>query len=163
MSVAPGNSFNSGLGLLAATGMPTICENSMLAFNEVTFGFTPHAGSSYYASRLPGEFGTFLLLSGAKFSGKDGIDLGLADKLIQVPKGYDDEVYLTLRAMDPAGMPFSRRALGREGALQLDQTPAEKELHALAEKHGRMETSLDRELARRRREFKLLERFSEPD
>jgi 3-hydroxyisobutyryl-CoA hydrolase len=69
MSIAPGNSLNSGAGLLAASGLPYISFNSMLAFNEVQFGFVPHAGSSYYMSRLPGDFGTFLTLTGFPISG----------------------------------------------------------------------------------------------
>jgi enoyl-CoA hydratase/carnithine racemase len=69
MTVAPGNSLNSGAGLVAASGLPYICYGSMLAFNEVQFGFVPHAGSCYYASRLPGDIGTFLTLTGFPISG----------------------------------------------------------------------------------------------
>jgi enoyl-CoA hydratase/carnithine racemase len=35
MSVAPGHSFNSGAGLMAASGFPTMCYNSIIGFNEV--------------------------------------------------------------------------------------------------------------------------------
>lgn len=49
MAVAPGHCLNSGLNLLAASSYPTICHNTRVAFNECTFGFTPHAGSTYYA------------------------------------------------------------------------------------------------------------------
>jgi enoyl-CoA hydratase/carnithine racemase len=73
MTVAPGHSFNSGAGLLAASGFPSICHDSKLAFNECTFGFVPHAGSSYYTSRLAGDFGTFLALTGIPITGKDSI------------------------------------------------------------------------------------------
>ena len=92
MSVAPGHSFNSGAGLLAASGYPTICHDSKLAFNEVTFGYTPHAGSTYYCSKLPGDFGTFLLLTGWPISGKDAIKLKLADSLIEIPETYEHEI-----------------------------------------------------------------------
>jgi len=73
MTVAPGHSFNSGASLLAASGFPSICHDSKLAFNECTFGFVPHAGSTYYTSRLPGDFGTFLALTGVPITGKDSI------------------------------------------------------------------------------------------
>jgi len=79
MIVAPGNSYNSGAGLLSSAGFPAICDNSYLAFNECTFGFVPHAGSTYYASRLPGDIGTFLVLTGYPIKGKDAIDLKIAD------------------------------------------------------------------------------------
>lgn len=114
MSVAPGYSFNSGLGLLAASGMPSICHNSRMAFNECTFGFVPHAGSTYYAQRLPGEMGTYLLLTGASFSGKDAISLGLADKLVDMPTKYVEEVAYWVRVMDPESIPFTTAALDQQ-------------------------------------------------
>lgn len=113
MSVAPGYSFNSGLGLLVASGMPSICHNSRMAFNECTFGFVPHAGATYYAQRLQGEMGTYLLLTGASFSGKDAISLGLADKLVDQPSEYVEEVAYWVRAMDPDSMPFTKAALNQ--------------------------------------------------
>jgi enoyl-CoA hydratase/carnithine racemase len=114
MSVAPGHSFNSGAGLLAASGLPAICHDSRVAFNEVTFGYVPHAGSTYYTSRLPGDFGTFLLLTGWPISGKDAIKLGLADSLIEIPESYEHEVTDILTAMDPSSMPTSAQITGYE-------------------------------------------------
>lgn len=108
MAVAPGHAYNSGLGLLAASGYPTICHNTRVAFNECTFGFTPHAGSTYYAQRLPGDFGTFLVLTGTPISGMDAIRLGMADKLVELPRGYDDEVAEIVRSMEPWSLPDAR-------------------------------------------------------
>jgi enoyl-CoA hydratase len=114
MSVAPGHSFNSGAGLLASSGFPSICHNSKIAFNECTFGFVPHAGTAYYASRLPGDFGTFLVLTGAPLGGKDAIGLGLADALIEIPETYEDEITGLVQAMDPTSMPTARLAAGAQ-------------------------------------------------
>jgi len=111
MTVAPGHIFNSGAGLLAASGVPSICYNSVVAFNECTFGFVPHAGSTFYASRLDGDFGTFLLLTGMPFSGKDAIDLGLAEHLIEEPTTFDHEVRDLMESLDPNSMPSSMAAL----------------------------------------------------
>ena len=114
MSVAPGHSFNSGAGLLAASGFPAICHNSQVAFNECTFGFVPHAGTTYYASRLPGDFGTFLVLTGAPLAGKDAIGLGIADALIEVPETYEDEIAALVYSLDPPSMPTARLAAGAQ-------------------------------------------------
>lgn len=92
MTVAPGSSFNSGASLVAASGLPAMAENSRLAFNECQFGFVPHAGSCYYASRLPGDIGTFLLLTGFPVSGRDAIELNLADTMIGIPKNHELEI-----------------------------------------------------------------------
>jgi enoyl-CoA hydratase/carnithine racemase len=112
MTVAPGNSFNSGAGILAASGLPAICDTSKLAFNECTFGFVPHAGSTYYCERLPGDFGTFLLLTGFPITGKDAVELKLADKLIEIPETYEEEVQDIVMAMDPSSMPDAATANG---------------------------------------------------
>jgi enoyl-CoA hydratase/carnithine racemase len=44
--------MNSGAALLAAASHPLATLDSKIAFNEVTFGFVPHAGATYYMSRL---------------------------------------------------------------------------------------------------------------
>ena len=102
MTVAPGHSFNSGAGLLAVSGIPSICEDSQISFNECTFGFVPHAGSSYFASRLPGDVGTFLVLTGYPLSGKDALKLELADSYVEGPKNYELEAADIVNSLDPS-------------------------------------------------------------
>jgi len=116
MSVAPGHSFNSGAGLLTASGLPSITSTTKIAFNECTFGFVPHAGSSYYASRLPGDFGTFLALTGMPITGQDALDLQIADSHIQIPRTYEHEVADILYSMDPVSMTNARFAREAEGS-----------------------------------------------
>jgi hypothetical protein len=53
-----------------------------LVFNETSKKnkVVPHAGASYYLTRMPGEFGTFLALTGTPFTGSEAKELlGLAD------------------------------------------------------------------------------------
>jgi enoyl-CoA hydratase len=74
--LAPGVAFNSGASLLAATAHPMVTKGASLAFNEVTFGFVPHSGATFYLSRMPGEFGTFMALTGSSINGVDATELG---------------------------------------------------------------------------------------
>ena len=104
MTVAPGHSFNSGASLVAASGFPAMVHNSVMGFNEVQFGFVPHAGSSYYTSRLPGDFGTFLTLTGMPFTGKDAIRLKLADTQIDEPLEHELEMQNIVYALDPSSI-----------------------------------------------------------
>ena len=83
IACAPGHAFNSGATLLAASGIPLVNNVSKIAFNEATFGFVPHAGATYYLSRLPGEFGTFMALTGMRVDGSDAIQIGLASGAVQ--------------------------------------------------------------------------------
>jgi enoyl-CoA hydratase/carnithine racemase len=112
MTVAPGHIFNSAAGLLAASGLPSICHDTKIAFNECTFGYVPHAGNTYYASRMPGDFGTFLTLTGIPMTGKDAIKIGLADTLIEEPETYEEEVGDIMYELDPATAPDSNIILG---------------------------------------------------
>lgn len=89
---------------MAASGFPTMCHNSVIGFNEVQFGFVPHAGSSYYTSRLPGDFGTFLALTGMPITGKDAIRLKLADNLVDLPRGHEIDMKDIVYSMDSSSM-----------------------------------------------------------
>lgn len=53
--------------------------DSLMSFNDVTFGFVPHGGSSFYLSRLPNEIGTFLALTGLPIPAADVMEFKLAD------------------------------------------------------------------------------------
>ena len=68
-----------------------------------------------------------------------------------------------MRAMDPAGMPYSRMVINKEDKLVMETTAAKKEVEGLAEKQAEIDSNLTWELERRERKFKLLERFIEPD
>ena len=82
VAVAPGHAFNSGATLLASCGYPMMTIDSKMAFNECTFGFVPHSGASYYLSRLPHDFGTFMALTGLPIHGTDAAKLNLVDGIL---------------------------------------------------------------------------------
>ena len=100
VGVAPGHAFNSGASFLAATGLPTVTLDTKVTFNEVAFGFVPHGGSSYYLSRLPGELGTFLAITGFPMTGIDAKELGIADSLVHYSQAYEEEITDILFAME---------------------------------------------------------------
>ena len=98
--MAPGHSYNSGAALFQSTGYPTVTLDSKLSFNEVSFGFVPHGGTSFYLSRLPGELGTFLALTGFPLTGIDARELGIADSLVHYSQAYEEELVDILFAME---------------------------------------------------------------
>ena len=114
MTVAPGHVFNSAAGLFAASGFPSVCHTTKVAFNECTFGFVPHAGSSYYTSRLPGDFGTFLALTGLPITGKDALKLGMAETMILQPETYDEEISDVMMAFDSPHLPTGKEVRGAQ-------------------------------------------------
>ena len=60
----------------------------------------PHGGSSYYLSRLPGEIGTFLALTGLPITGIDAKEFGIAEGLVHYSSAYEEEMTDILFAMD---------------------------------------------------------------
>lgn len=45
------------------------------------YGYVPHSGSTYFLSKLPGEIGTFLALTGMDMNGTDAVEWKIADYL----------------------------------------------------------------------------------
>lgn len=89
VAVAPGHAFNSGASLLSAMGHPLMTADSKMAFNECTFGFVPHSGATYFLSRLPGDFGTFMALTGLPIHGVDAQKIGLVDNIVHRSKDFE--------------------------------------------------------------------------
>lgn len=56
--------------------------SSKIKFNEASFGFIPHGGSSFYLSRLEGEIGVFLALTGLPISGVDACRFNIAENIV---------------------------------------------------------------------------------
>merc|ERR1712127_188211 len=88
ITVAPGHILNSGAALLAASGHPMTTPSSKIGFNETTFGFVPHSGGSFYMSRLKGEMGTFMALTGLTITGTDAQRLDMSRGQVHEPKDY---------------------------------------------------------------------------
>lgn len=92
IAVAPGQAMNSGATLFAAAGHPMTTLDSKMAFNEVTFGFVPHSGATFYQSRLAGELGTFMALTGLHINGTDMMHMDIARGTVQDTYKYSEDV-----------------------------------------------------------------------
>jgi len=100
VAVASGHVYNSGAAWLQSTGFPITTPSARVAFNDVQFGFVPHGGSTFYLSRLPGELGTFLAVTGLPLTGIDAAILGVSDKLHHSSKVYERDVRDILLNLD---------------------------------------------------------------
>jgi enoyl-CoA hydratase/carnithine racemase len=156
IGVAPGHAFNSGAAFLAATGLPTVTLDTKVSFNDVSFGFVPHGGSTYYLSRLPGELGTFLALTGFPMTGIDARELGMADMLVHYSKAYEEELTDILFAME---FPIPNYDLlsnkGRYG-------PRNQEILERLEEDNKKQLADHFERARQKQDNIIHEEFMEP-
>jgi enoyl-CoA hydratase/carnithine racemase len=98
---APGVALNSGAALLSACSFPLATESLKFGFNEVNYGFVPHSGASYYMSRMPGEFGTFMAVTGLSIGGADSSLIGgITNGMIEKTKYYDEHVASIVDSME---------------------------------------------------------------
>lgn len=75
--------LGGGLGLMVGASHRVVTETSRIGMPEVTIGFFPDVGASWFLQRMPGHFGLFLALTGAQINGHDAIVGGLADYFVR--------------------------------------------------------------------------------
>jgi enoyl-CoA hydratase/carnithine racemase len=75
--------LGGGLGLMVGASHRVVTETSRVAMPEVTIGFFPDVGGSWFLQRMPGRNGLFLALTGAQINGHDAIVGGLADHFVR--------------------------------------------------------------------------------
>lgn len=71
--------MGGGIGLMAGASHRVATERSRLAMPEIAIGLYPDVGGSWFLSRMPGQLGLFLALTGASVNAADAKFVKLAD------------------------------------------------------------------------------------
>ena len=79
LALMDGLTLGGGMGLAQGADLRVVTERSRLGMPEVGIGYFPDVGASYFLSRLPGELGTYLGLTGNLIGAADALYCGLAD------------------------------------------------------------------------------------
>ncbi|PVZ13517.1 MULTISPECIES: enoyl-CoA hydratase/isomerase family protein [unclassified Pseudomonas] len=79
LAVIDGYCLGGGMGLAQACELRVVTEHGQLGMPETAIGFFPDVGGSYFLSRIPGELGTYLGLTGQRVGAADALYCGLAD------------------------------------------------------------------------------------
>lgn len=79
VALGSGLAFGAGAGLFQACAVRLITGRFSTAMPEARIGLIPDCGATRFYARLPGCVGMFLALTGARVSGRDALELGLAD------------------------------------------------------------------------------------
>lgn len=82
--------------------------NYLFAMPEVGIGFFPDVGATYALPRLPGAFGMYLALTGARLRRGDALALGLATHAVR--GGAEEDILDALAAGEEAGAVAARFA-----------------------------------------------------
>lgn len=75
--------LGGGLGLMVGASHRVVTETSRVGMPEISIGFFPDVGGSWFLPRMPGRTGLFLALTGAQINGHDAIVGGLADYFVR--------------------------------------------------------------------------------
>ncbi|MFV2944026.1 enoyl-CoA hydratase/isomerase family protein [Pseudomonas japonica] len=79
VALMDGFCLGGGMGLAQGAELRVVTERSRLAMPEVGIGYFPDVGGSYFLSRIPGELGTYLGVTGVQIQAADALYCGLAD------------------------------------------------------------------------------------
>jgi enoyl-CoA hydratase len=82
LGIIDGISMGGGIGITIHGSHRVATENTVFAMPETGIGLFPDVGSGYFLSRLPGEIGTWLGLTGARLKGSDVTAIGIATHYI---------------------------------------------------------------------------------
>jgi enoyl-CoA hydratase len=78
VAVMDGITMGGGVGIALPCRYRIATENTRFAMPETGIGLFPDVGGGWYLSRLPGQVGKFLALTGARMDGAECLALGLA-------------------------------------------------------------------------------------
>jgi enoyl-CoA hydratase/carnithine racemase len=74
--------MGGGLGLMAGANYRVVTESSRIAMPEVSIGFFPDVGGTWFLNRMPGRIGLFLALTASALNAADARYVGLADRYV---------------------------------------------------------------------------------
>jgi enoyl-CoA hydratase/carnithine racemase len=74
--------MGGGMGLLQGADFRLVTSRSRMAMPEITIGLFPDVGGSWFLNRLPGRAGLFLGLTGVHINGREAVEIGMADRMV---------------------------------------------------------------------------------
>ncbi|XP_010275255.1 PREDICTED: 3-hydroxyisobutyryl-CoA hydrolase 1-like isoform X3 [Nelumbo nucifera] len=103
VSILNGIIFGGGAGASIHGRFRIATENSVFSMPETALGLFPDVGASYFLSRLPGFFGEYIGLTGARLDGAEMLACGLATHFVPAMKlSLLEEALFKVNTSDPA-------------------------------------------------------------
>ncbi|XP_071689232.1 3-hydroxyisobutyryl-CoA hydrolase 1-like [Rutidosis leptorrhynchoides] len=82
VAILNGSVMGGGVGISIHSTFRIVTENTIFAMPEASIGLFPDVGASYFLSRLPGFFGEYIGLTGARLDGAEMVALGLGTHFV---------------------------------------------------------------------------------
>ncbi|KZV96198.1 ClpP/crotonase [Exidia glandulosa HHB12029] len=102
IAILDGITMGGGVGLSINAAFRIATEKTVLAMPETKIGYCPDVGASYFLSRLDGEVGTYLALTGNSLTGREVFKYGLATHYTASRRIPD--LLNTLASLESAGL-----------------------------------------------------------
>lgn len=131
VAIMDGVTMGGGVGLSVYAKYRVATERTLFAMPETGIGLFPDVGTGWLLSRLPGEFGTWMALTGARLKAADCLHLGLCTHyvesarleamkalLIQAPEGAAKT--LARFSSDPGLAPLAGKQKALDGYFEHD-------------------------------------------
>lgn len=123
LALMDGFTLGGGMGLAQGAELRVVTERSRLAMPEVGIGYFPDVGGSYFLSRIPGELGIYLGVSGVQIQAADALYCGLADWFVDSSKLATLEQKLDTLQWTANPLKDLQGVLARLGVQALDNPP----------------------------------------
>ncbi|MCL2471419.1 MAG: enoyl-CoA hydratase/isomerase family protein [Propionibacteriaceae bacterium] len=81
-AIIHGIAMGGGLGVSIHASHRIVSTDTVMAMPETIIGLWPDVGMCYHLSRVPGEVGTYMGLTGLSITGADAVKCHLADDLV---------------------------------------------------------------------------------
>ena len=142
IAVMNGITMGGGVGIAGHASQRIAIERTKFAMPEAGIGFFPDVGASWLLTRKPGEFGTYVAMTGALCGPAETIAAGIADHF--VPEARLEALKAALASLGP-GEGHAEAATTIAGYRQAAQDQMPGAHHALIDRcfaHDRVEDIL---------------------
>eukprot|EP00250_Pteridium_aquilinum_P018948 c24236_g1_i2 orf=822-2006(+) len=97
--------MGGGAGLTVPCRFKIVTEKTVFSMPEAAIGFHTDVGASFFLSHLPGYFGEYMALTGARIDGAEMVSCGLATHFVQSEKLQElEECLLNIDVSDEAAI-----------------------------------------------------------
>ncbi|KAI9272547.1 ClpP/crotonase-like domain-containing protein [Sporodiniella umbellata] len=118
VSIMNGITMGGGVGLSVHAPFRIATENTLFAMPETAIGFLPDVGGSFFLSRLDGQLGVYLGLTGKRLKAADTLYAGIATHF--VPASRLPELEARLAELDTPTHAVINRAIEEFSASMAD-------------------------------------------
>jgi len=134
--------MGGGMGLMSGASHRIVTGDSHLAMPEISIGFYPDVGATWFLNRMPRHLGHFLGLTAAPVNADDALLLGLADYHLDATQ--QDTVYGRLLDTTWSADPHHNRARLSEILRPLSAVrPPSPERSPVLANHAHIATAMD--------------------